>query len=73
MRKGVKVRRGCIAVGKVECDGCGRLLKYGEHYLMIDGEEDEKRRFCIDCCVSRGHSTYRTNKGKQIVTFLPEE
>ena len=73
MRKGVKVRRGCIAVGKVECDGCGRLFKHGEHYLMIDGEEGEKQRLCIDCCVSRGHSTYRTNKGKQIVTFLPEE
>lgn len=70
------MRRGCIAVGKVECDGCGRPLNYGEHYLVIKGEKGEKgekQRFCIDCCVSRGYSTYRAQKGKQIVTFLPEE
>jgi hypothetical protein len=67
------VRRGCIAVGNLECDGCGRPLKYGEHYLVIDEQGDEKDRLCIDCCMSRGHSIYRTKKGKQIVTFLPEE
>lgn len=67
------MRRGCIAIGKVECDGCHRPLKYGEHYLVINGEGDEKQRFCVDCCVSHGYSTYRTKKGKEIITFLPEE
>jgi hypothetical protein len=67
------MRRGCIAIGKVECDGCHRPLKYGERYLLIDGEGDEKQRFCIDCCQSRGYVSDRTEKGKQIITFLSEE
>ncbi|MFO7996206.1 MAG: hypothetical protein R6U93_03540 [Dehalococcoidia bacterium] len=67
------MRRGCIAIGKVECDGCHRPLKYGENYLVTNGEEEKKQRFCIDCCVKHGYTTYKTKKGKQIVSFLPEE
>ncbi len=67
------MRRGCIAIGKVECYGCHRPIKYGERYLLINGEEDEKQRLCIDCCLSRGYISYGTEKGKQIITFLPEE
>ena len=67
------MHRGCIAVGKVECDGCHRLIKYGERYLAINGEGDEKQRFCIDCCLSRGYISYRTEKGTQIITFLSKE
>jgi len=67
------MRRGCIAVGKVECDGCHRPIKYGERYLSINGEGDEKQCLCIDCCLSRGYISYRTEKGKQIITFLPKE
>jgi len=67
------MRRGCIATGKVECDDCHRIIKYGERYLILDGEEDEKQRFCIDCCLSHGYISYGTEKGQQIVTFLPKE
>ena len=67
------MRRGCIATGKVECDGCHRPIKYGERYLLINGEEDEKQRLCVDCCKSRDYISYRTEKGKQIITFLPKE
>jgi hypothetical protein len=67
------MRRGCIAIGKVECYGCHRPIKYGERYLLISGEEDEKQRLCIDCCLSRGYISYGTEKGKQIITFLPKE
>jgi hypothetical protein len=67
------MRRGCIAVGKVECDSCHRSIKYGERYLLIDGEEDEKQRVCIDCCRKRGYISYGTDKGRQIITFLPKE
>jgi len=66
------MRRGCIATGKVECDGCHRPIKYRERYLSINGEGDEKQRFCIDCCLSRGYISYITEKGKQIITFLPK-
>ncbi len=67
------MHRGCIAIGKVECDSCHRPLKYGERYLLIDGEGDEKQRLCVDCCLSRGDITYRTTKTEQIITFLSEE
>ena len=67
------MRRGCIAIGKVECDGCHSPIKYGERYLLINGEGDEKQRLCIDCCQSRGYVLYGTEKGKQIITFLPKE
>lgn len=67
------MRRGCIALGKSECDGCQRLLRYGEHYLVIDAEGEGKQRFCIDCCLSHGYITHRMLKGKQIDTFLPAD
>jgi hypothetical protein len=67
------MRRGCIAIGKVECDSCHRPIKYGERYLLIDGEGDERQRLCTDCCRSHGYVSYGTEKGKQIITFLPKE
>jgi hypothetical protein len=67
------MHRGCIAIGKVECDGCHRPIKYGERYLSINGERDEKQRLCIDCCLSLGYISYGTEKGKQIITFLPKK
>jgi hypothetical protein len=67
------MRRGCIATGKVECDVCHRSIKYGERYLIIDGERDEKQRFCIDCCLNSGYISYGNEKGQQIITFLPKE
>ncbi|OGN97430.1 MAG: hypothetical protein A2Z77_05215 [Chloroflexi bacterium RBG_13_51_36] len=67
------MRRGCIAVGKVECDGCHRPMNFGERYLLINGEDDDRQRLCIDCCQSRGYVSYGTEKGKQIMTFLQKE
>ena len=67
------MRRGCIAIGKVECDGCHRAIEFGERYLLMDGEGDERQRLCIDCCQSDGYVSYGTEKGKQITTFLPKE
>ena len=66
------MRRGCIATGKVECDGCRRPIKYGERYLIIDGEGDEKQRLCIYCCLKSGYISYGDEKGQQIATFLPK-
>jgi hypothetical protein len=67
------MRRGCIAIGKMECDSCHRTINYGERYLIIDGEGDERQRLCTDCCQSEGYVSYGTEKGKQIITFLPKE
>ena len=67
------MRRGCIAIGKMKCDSCHRTINYGERYLIIDGEGDERQRLCIDCCEGRGYVSYGTDKGTQIITFLPKE
>jgi len=67
------MRRGCIAIGKMECDSCHRPISYGERYLLIDAEGDERERLCTDCCESHGYVSYGTEKGKQIITFLPKE
>ena len=67
------MRRGCIATGKVDCSSCHRTMKYGERYLIVDGEEDERQRFCIDCWLSSGNISYEDEKGRQTVTFLPKE
>jgi len=67
------MRRGCIATGKVECGGCHRPIKHGERYLLVDGEGDERQRLCIDCCQRLDYVSYGTEKGKQIVSFLPKE
>jgi len=67
------MRCGCIAIGKIQCDGCHRLVKYGERYLVISDESGEKQRLCVDCCLSRGYASYREEKGKQIITFFPKD
>ena len=67
------MRRGCIAIGKMECDGCHRAMEYGERYLLINGEGDEKQRLCVDCCLTCGYISRITEKGNQITTFLPKE
>lgn len=67
------MRRGCIAIGKMKCDNCHRIVDYGERYLITDGEGDERHRLCIDCCQNDGYVSYVTDKGKQIITFLPKE
>jgi hypothetical protein len=48
-------------------------MKYGERYLLMDGEGDEKQHLCIDCCASLGYLSHETEKGKEIVTFLLKE
>ena len=67
------MRRGCIAVGEVRCDGCQRLLEHGERYVIIDDEEGKEQRFCINCSLSRGYASYKMEKEGQIITFFPED
>lgn len=70
------MRRGCIAVQQVRCDGCGRTIKHPERYLMMDegeasGETEAKlQRYCVDCCLSRGYASYRVEKGEKVLTFF---
>ena len=66
------MRRGCIAVGNVKCDACHRVVRHGERYLTLD-EEDVKCRLCVDCCVARGYTSSRLEKGKEVLSFLSVE
>jgi len=47
--------------------------EYGERYLVIDDVGEQSQRFCLDCCLSRGYASYKTEKGEKIITFFPED
>ncbi len=63
------MRRGCIAIGEVKCDGCQRLIEYGQQYLVVE-ETGKKFRFCSDCSLAKGYASYKMEKGKRVITFL---
>ena len=67
------MRCGCIIVCEVQCDGCHRFLEYGERYLIIDDEKGNSQRFCGDCCMKRGYTSFGEGKGKEIVTFFSQD
>ena len=64
------IRRGCIAVSEVRCDGCGRTVKHPERYLIIDEDEGKVASYCLDCCLEKGYARYKTEGGAQELTFL---
>ena len=66
------MRRGCIAVSEVQCDNCHRLLEHGERYLIIDGEDGQSKRFCVDCCLSQGYASHRMERGEKIIIFFTQ-
>ena len=72
------MRRGCIAIGEIRCDGCGRIMRHPERYLAINEEggieveEGKTSRYCVECSLSRGYARYKVEKGEKILTFLPE-
>ncbi len=72
------MRRGCISLGEIRCNGCQRIIPYPERYLAVeekDGVEDEEgetSHYCIDCCLEKGYARYRINKGEKILTFFSE-
>ena len=73
------MRRGCISLGNVRCDDCQRAIPYPDRYLVVDeqgGVEVEKGeivRYCVDCCLKKGYAHYRMEKGKEVLTFFPED
>jgi len=57
----------------VECGGCHRPLEYGEHYLVVDEDGEEKKRLCADCCTGRDNVTPKKRKGKKADSSPPAE
>lgn len=66
------MRRGCVAAGEVQCDGCGRTIEHAERYLVIDDEEGTTKHYCIDCSLNKGYAHYKADKGDPILTFFSE-
>ncbi len=65
------MNRGCVAVGEIKCDGCQRLIEQGQRYLLMEEKEDEKTRFCVECCLIKGYAAHVKEKGEQVLTFFP--
>jgi len=72
------MRRGCISLGQVKCDGCERIILYPERYLAIDEEDGveveqgKTSRYCVDCALNKGYAHYKRQKGEEILTFFRE-
>ena len=65
------MRRGCIAIGEIRCDGCGHIVRHPERYLLTD-EEGKEARYCVNCSLEKGYAHYKLEKGEQVLTFFPE-
>ena len=73
------MRRGCISLGEVVCDGCQCTIPSAERYLTIEEEKraevekGETKRYCIQCALKKGYAEYKEDKGEKSLTFfLPE-
>jgi hypothetical protein len=70
------MRRGCISLGEIKCDGCGNLIPYPDRYLAInekngvEDEEGETKRYCVECCLKKDYAHYKEEKGERILTFF---
>ncbi|MEW6141690.1 MAG: hypothetical protein AB1597_00840 [Chloroflexota bacterium] len=66
------MRRGCIAISEVACDGCGRILRHGERYLADDVKSGGTKRLCVDCCAKKGMVGHKRERGQEIMTLFGE-
>ena len=71
------MRRGCISLGEVQCDGCHHMIPNYGRYLVVeekDGVEDEQGKpanYCLDCATKKGYVHTKDEKGERILTFFP--
>jgi len=72
------MRRGCISIGEIKCNGCERIIKYPNRYLAIeekDGVEDgagDTMIYCLDCSLKKGYARYKAGRGEEILTYFPD-
>ncbi len=67
------MRRGCISLGDVRCDGCHCIIPHSERYLAIEETEGVILRLCVDCCLNKGYARYKEEKrGEEVLTFFTE-
>lgn len=71
------MRRGCISLGKTQCDQCLRILPHSERFLAIDEEdgveveEGKIAHYCTECALQKGYAHYSEEKDGRILTFFP--
>jgi len=66
------MRRGCISLGNVQCDGCHRLIPHAERYLIVEEKNGATLRLCEDCSLEKGYAHDKVEKGERVLTFFPE-
>ncbi len=71
------MRRGCISLGDVKCDKCGKLLPTYARYLMIEEDEEGKeadkgatKMYCVSCAQKKGYVQTKEEKGEKSLTFF---
>jgi len=67
------MRRGCISLGDIKCDGCGQTVPHSQRYLIIDKDDGTSQQLCVDCGQKKGYVHYKEDKGEQVMSFFPEE
>ncbi|MFH1381791.1 MAG: hypothetical protein ABIH70_02750 [Chloroflexota bacterium] len=71
------MRRGCISLGEIKCDQCGRHIQAYERYLMIEEQDGveadtgETKRYCTECAIKKSYAVYKEEKGEKTLTFFP--
>ncbi len=73
------MRKGCVSLCDIQCDGCQRTVAHSERYLAIDDEDDTEEAgsgkltyYCVQCALDRGLAFYRDEKGERMLTFFPQ-
>ena len=66
------MRRGCISLGNIQCDGCHRTIAHSERYLAVEETPGVVLHLCIDWCLEQGYAHYKQVKGEQVQTFFAE-
>lgn len=70
------MRRGCISLGDVKCDGCHKAIPPYDRYLVIqevDDKEEDKgptKYYCVSCATKRGYAAVKEEKGETMLTFF---
>jgi hypothetical protein len=72
------MRRGCVSLGEVKCDVCGKIIPYPERYLAIEeidgveNEEGETVHYCVACAIEKGYAHHKMEKGEEVLSFFKE-
>lgn len=64
------MRRGCIAISEVKCNGCDKTIQHAERYLAVEEEDRSTTRLCFDCCLKHGYAGNWRERGQEFTTFF---